>query len=219
MARLRVHNFTISLDGFGAGSGQRLDAPMGDHVEGLHAWMFATAFGRAMFGGSGGTTGVDNEFAVAGDDGIGATIMGRHMFAPAAGPWPDPSWRGWWGETPPYGHDVFVMTHQPRPDLVMDGGTVFHFVTGSPEDVLAQAVEAADGGDVRLGGGASTVDQFLRAGLVDDLHLVISPILVGSGARLFTDLAGLPDGYRVSALTPSDTSGVVHATITRRDPA
>ena len=217
MPKLRVHNFSISLDGYSAGPHQRLDVPMGDHVEGrLHTWMFDTAYGAAMFGGTGGTTGIDDQFAIAGDENIGATIMGRHMFAPADGPWPDPSWRGWWGDTPPYGHDVFVLTHRPVPDLVMAGGTVFHFTSEAPETVLEQAFEAAEGRDVRIGGGASTVNQYLARGLVDELHVVVTPVLIGSGARLFGDLADLPDGYAVTALTPSDTSGVVHATIARR---
>jgi dihydrofolate reductase len=207
MARLRVHAFTLTVDGFAAGRDQRADAPFGDGVDGLHGWMFAS------FRGDG--TGADHAEFLAGSENIGATIMGRNMFGPIRGEWPDESWRGWWGETPPYGHDVFVLTHHPRPSLPMDGGTTFHFVEATPTEVLAQATEAAGGADVRLGGGASTVRAFLAEGLVDEMHLVIVPILAGAGERLFEGLDALPEGYRVEALVPGE-SGNVHARVVRR---
>jgi len=207
MARLRVHAFTLTLDGFGTGTNQRADAPFGDGVEGLHEWMFAS------FRGEG--TGVDHAEFLAGNENVGATIMGRNMFGPVRGAWPDESWRGWWGETPPYGHDVFVLTHHPRPSLPMDGGTTFHFVDASPTEVLAQATEAAGGADVRLGGGVATLRAFLAEGLVDEMHLVIAPILAGAGERLFDGLDALPAGYRVDALVPGE-SGNVHARVLRR---
>ncbi len=207
MARLRVHAFTLTLDGFATGTDQRADAPFGDGVDGLHEWMFAS------FRGEG--TGADHAAFLAGNENIGATIMGRNMFGPIRGGWPDESWRGWWGETPPYGHDVFVLTHHPRPSLPMDGGTTFHFVEATPTEVLAQATEAAGGADVRLGGGASTVRAFLAEGLVDEMHLVIVPILAGAGERLFEGLDALPAGYRVEALVPGE-SGNVHARVVRR---
>ena len=207
MARLRVHAFTLTLDGFATGTDQRADAPFGDGVDGLHEWMFAS------FRGEG--TGADHAAFLAGNENIGATIMGRNMFGPIRGEWPDESWRGWWGETPPYGHDVFVLTHHPRPSLPMDGGTTFHFVEATPTEVLAQATEAAGGADVRLGGGASTVRAFLAEGLVDEMHLVIVPILAGAGERLFEGLDALPAGYRVEALVPGE-SGNVHARVVRR---
>jgi len=207
MARLRVHAFTITLDGFGTGTDQRVDAPFGDGVEGLHEWMFPS------FRGEG--TGADDAAFRAGEENIGATIMGRNMFGPVRGEWPDESWRGWWGETPPYGHDVFVLTHHPRPSLPMDGGTTFHFLEAAPAEVLARATEAAGGRDVRLGGGVATVRAFLAEGLVDELHLVVAPILAGAGERLFEGLEGLPAAYRVDSLVPGGV-GNAHVTVVRR---
>jgi dihydrofolate reductase len=207
MARLRVHALTMTLDGYASGTDQRADAPFGDGVEGLHDWM------EPSFRGEG--TGVDHAAFLAGEEDGGATIRGRNMFGPVRGPWPDESWRGWWGETPPYHHDVFVLTHHSRPSLPMQGGTTFHFVDATPRDVLAQAVDAAGGRDVRLGGGVATVRAFLDEGLVDELHLVIAPILAGAGERLFGGLAGLPRGYRVEGFVLGG-SGAVHATVVRR---
>ncbi|MBT2394914.1 dihydrofolate reductase family protein [Streptomyces sp. ISL-100] len=210
MPKLRVHNFTISLDGFAAGPHQRRDAPFGDGADGLHDWMFAT---RTMYG-PGGVEGLDNEFVVRSEAGIGATIMGRNMFGPVRGPWQDESWKGWWGDNPPFHHDVFVLTHHLRPSLPMEGGTTFHFTDGSPEAVLRRAFEAADGQDVRLGGGAATIQQFLRAGLVDEMHVVIVPMFIGAGERLFDNLSGGLDGYEVVELTSSQA--VTHAVVKRR---
>jgi len=214
MPTLRVHNFTITLDGYGAGTNQRPDAPFGDGVDGLHDWMFATRAWRAEEGLDGGDEGLDNEGVVRYNAGIGATIMGRNMFGPVRGPWPDHSWTGWWGSNPPFHHDVFVLTHHPRPSVAMDGGTTFHFVDGTPEAVLSQAFEAANGQDVRIGGGAATIQQFLRAGLVDEMHLVIAPILAGAGERLFDHVDGALAGYQCVELASSKT--VTHARIVRR---
>lgn len=195
MPKLRVHNLAISLDGYAAGPNQSLDNPLGVGGPGLHEWVFATRTGRHMFGTDGGDEGLDDEFVVQGDLGIGATIMGRNMFGPIRGPWDNDEWNGWWGDDPPYHHPVFVLTHYPHPSIPMQGGTTFHFVHDGIEAALEQAFNAADGNDVRIGGGASTVQQYLRAGLIDDMHLVIVPILLGRGERLFDHLDGGPDGY------------------------
>ncbi|MGW4355411.1 dihydrofolate reductase family protein [Nocardia sp. NPDC004582] len=212
MPKLRVHNYAVSLDGFAAGPGQGPDTPLGVGGQHLHDWVFRTRYGRHMIGEPGGDPGPDNDFLAAGDVNIGATIMGRNMFGPVRGEWPDHSWTGWWGDNPPYHHDTFVMTHHPRPALPMKGGTTFHFVSGTPEQVLAQAFEAAQGQDVRLGGGASTVRAFLAAGLIDDLHMAIVPTFLGTGERLFDNLGTLP-GYRVSEMLA--TSAVTHVWLTK----
>jgi dihydrofolate reductase len=184
----RAHNIAISLDGYLAGPDQSIDHPLGVGGPLLHEWVFATRTGAAMLGGDGGETGVDDDFLAKGTDGIGATIIGRNMFGPVRGPWPDESWNGWWGEDPPYHHQVFVLTHHARPDLTMDGGTTFHFVTDGIESAHQQAFQAAAGADVRVGGGAATIQAYLRAGLLDELHLAIVPVLLGSGERLFDNL-------------------------------
>ena len=175
MSKLRVHNFSVSLDGYAAGPDQSLDNPLGVGGMQLHNWAFATRTFRAMFGEEGGDDGVDDRFAAAGEVGLGATIMGRNMFGPIRGDWPDNSWQGWWGEDPPYHHDTFVLTHHPRESVTMEGGTVFHFVTDGIEAALERAVAAADGQDVRLAGGVSAIQQYLRAGLVDEMHLAYAP--------------------------------------------
>jgi dihydrofolate reductase len=195
MSKLRVHNFTTSLDGYGAGPDQSLDNPLGVGATGLHEWVFATRSGRRMTGTPGGDEGLDDDFVAQGDVGIGATIMGRNMFGPIRGPWEGDPWTGWWGENPPFHHPVFVLTHHMRPSITMEGGTTFHFVDDDIESVLDQAFSAAAGKDVRLGGGAATVQQFLRARLIDDLHLAIVPVLLGRGERLFDHLDGGPYGY------------------------
>ena len=210
MARLRVHNFSISLDGYGAGPDQSREAGLGVGGERLHEWMFRTRFWREMIGNPGGEDGVDQDFALAGVTGIGATIMGRNMFGPIRGEWDDPDWRGWWGDDPPYHHPVFVLTHHPHDPIEMDGGTTFHFVTDGIESALAQATTAAGGDDIRLGGGAATIQQYLRAGLVDDLHVVVAPILLGAGERLFDHLDGAVDGYECAELVASPTASVDH---------
>jgi len=214
MAKLRVHNFSVSVDGFGAGSDQGLENPLGVGGEQLHEWMFRTRGGRRMIGQEGGEEGLDQDFWTEGVEGIGATIMGRNMFGPVRGPWRDESWTGWWGDEPPYHHPVFVLTHHSRPPIEMQGGTTFHFVDGGIEEALTRAFEAAGGQDVRLGGGASTVQQYLRAGLVDMLHFVISPVLLGRGERLFEGLGDLPEGYEVSEIVGSRT--VAHVRVTKK---
>jgi dihydrofolate reductase len=196
MSKLCVRSFAISLDGYGAGPEQSPSNPMGRGGHGLHEWLFPTRTGRKMFGKEGGETGVDDEFAAQGFENLGAWILGRNMFGPVRGAWPDESWRGWWGETPPYHTPVFVLTHHARQPLEMDGGTTFHFVTDGIESALRQARAAAQGRDIRLGGGVQTVRQYLTAGLLDDLHLVISPVLLGSGEALFAGIDLPRLGYR-----------------------
>lgn len=188
MAKLRVHSFALSLDGYGAGPRQDLEHPLGVGGPALMEWFFPTRLWRRMQGQDGGETGVDNELAEQGFAGIGAWILGRNMFGPVRGPWPDERWQGWWGEEPPYRTPVFVLTHHPRASLRMAGGTEFHFVTDGIESALRQAREAADGLDVRLGGGVATVREYLRAGLVDELHLALRPVLLGSGEHLLGGL-------------------------------
>jgi dihydrofolate reductase len=207
MSRLRVESFAISLDGYGAGPNQSLENPLGVGGMGLHTWAFTTRTFRAMFGQEGGETGVDDTFARRGFANIGAWILGRNMFAPSRGPWPDDGWKGWWGPTPPYRCPVFVLTHHARPSLPMDGGTTFHFVTGGHREALQRAVEAAGGKDVRVGGGAATIRQYLADGLIDELHLAVSPVLLGSGEHLLGGLDLLQLGYRVveHAATPHAT--------------
>jgi dihydrofolate reductase len=210
MSKLRVHNISVSLDGYAAGPAQGLEEPLGVGGERLHDWMFTTRTWRGMIGEAGGDEGVDDDFMRRGGEGIGATIMGRNMFGPVRGPWPDESWTGWWGDEPPYHHPVFVLTHHPRPPLTMKGGTVFHFVTDGIEAALDRAREAAGGLDVRLGGGAATVQQYMRAGLLDELHLAIVPILLGGGARL---LDGELPGYGCASFVAS--SAAMHVTLVR----
>jgi dihydrofolate reductase len=210
--RLRVHNIAVSLDGFAAGPGQDTDNPLGVGGERLHTWIFETRFGRSMMGQPGGDEGVDNDFLEGGDVDIGATVMGRNMFGPIRGTWPDDSWTGWWGDEPPYHHDVFVLTHHARADLPMKGGTTFHFVTDGPEAALARAVEAADGKDVRLAGGASTIKEYLHAGLVDEMHVAVVPLLLGAGERLLD--GEIAAGYEVAEYVPS--AAVAHYRFTRR---
>jgi dihydrofolate reductase len=213
MARLRVHNFTVSLDGFAAGPWQSPENPLGEGGLQLHEWIFQTKSMHELQGRDGGETGVSDDLFRARTVGVGATIMGRNMFGPVRGPWPDESWRGWWGEDPPFGHDVFVLTHHPRTDLVMHNGTAFHFTGAAPHDVLEMAMQAAGGQDVVLGGGPATIRQFLAAGLVDEMHLAIAPVLLGEGERLFGHLAADITGYSCSGLTCS--AGIAHARITR----
>jgi dihydrofolate reductase len=214
MSRLRVHGFAISLDGFGAGPDQSLENPLGIGGMGLHEWAFATRTFRQMFGQEGGSTGVDDAFAARGFENIGAWIMGRNMFAPSRGDWPDDGWKGWWGDNPPYHCDVFVLTHHRRKSFAMEGGTTFHFVTGGIEDALQRAFAAAGGKDVRVGGGAATIQQYLRARLLDELHIAFAPKLLGSGEALFggIDLPAL--GYEVTehVATPAATHVVLTKT-------
>lgn len=197
MGKLRVAGFSISLDGYGAGPGQSLENPMGIDGLDIHEWVFPTAtFRQRVLGEEGGTTGVDDSFAARGFEGVGAWIMGRNMFGPVRGPWPDLDWTGWWGETPPFHTQVFVLTRHSRPSLEMAGGSVFHFITDGIEAALERALAAAGNKDVRLGGGVATVRQYLRAGLVDEMHLAIAPCLLGAGERLFDSVDLRTPGYR-----------------------
>ena len=195
MSKVRVQSFAISIDGYGAGPDQDLQNPLGVNGPELMEWFFHTRVWRKMHGQPDGETGVDNEMAELGFAGIGAWILGRNMFGPIRGPWPDDSWKGWWGEEPPYHTPVFVLTHHARPPVSMAGGTEFRFVTGGIEDALAQARAAAGGLDVRVGGGVSTIRQYLRAGLIDELCLAIRPVLLGSGEQLLSGLDLRSLGY------------------------
>ncbi|MBX3607018.1 MAG: dihydrofolate reductase family protein [Piscinibacter sp.] len=203
MSRLRVESFSISLDGYGAGPAQDLDNPLGIGGKALHEWAFATRTFRRLFGMEGGSTGVDDELAQRGFDNVGAWILGRNMFGPVRGPWPDESWRGWWGEEPPYHVPVFVLTHHARPPLAMAGGTTFHFVTDGLPAALERARAAAGGRDVRMGGGVATIREGLRAGLIDEMHLAVSPVLLGQGEHLLhgIDLPAL--GFRCTRHVPT----------------
>jgi dihydrofolate reductase len=216
MTRVRVHNFTISLDGYGAGPDQTRETPLGVGGESLHAWFLPTRTFQQIIGKPGGTTGVEDEIAGRMGQGVGAYIMGRNMFGPVRGPWPDDTWRGWWGNNPPYHCPVFVLTHHARAPIEMDGGTVFHFVTSGIRDAYDRAVAAADGKDIQIGGGVSTVRQYLEAGLIDELHVAIAPILLGSGEHLFRDLDLTALGYECTTHQPTATA--THVTLTRRRP-
>ena len=206
MGKLRVNAFSVSLDGFGAGPGQDLQNPMGVGAMRVHEWVFPTRSFRAMHGGGGegGETGIDNDFSVAAMDNLGAWILGRNMFGPVRGPWPNDEWKGWWGPNPPYHVPVFVLTHYPRAPLEMEGGNVFHFVTGGIEEALTLAKRAARDKDVRVGGGAATVRQYLSARLIDTLHIAVSPFLLGAGENLFAGLDLAASGYQVSARTAGE---------------
>ena len=200
--KLRVHNFTLSLDGYGAGTDQSIDEPLGVRGRELHEWAFATRHFQEMLGtDGGGDEGVDNRFAAAGDERIGATVMGRNMFGPIRGDWPDDSWRGWWGDDPPYHSAVFVLTHHPREPVEMEGGTTFYFVTDGIHAALERARDAAGARDVKIGGGVSTVRQYLQAGLIDELHFALSPVLLGRGEAMFEGLDLPALGYRVTTST------------------
>jgi dihydrofolate reductase len=196
MTQVRVASFSISLDGFGAGPNQDIDNPLGVGGADLHQWVFPTrTLQRVLFRSEGGTTGIDDDFAARGFANIGAWILGRNMFGPMRGPWADLNWKGWWGDNPPYHVPVFVLTHHARPSIEMEGNTTFHFVTGGIHEALDRARQAADGKDVRIGGGPATIRQYLRAGLIDELHLAIAPVLLGSGERLFDAIDARALGY------------------------
>ncbi|GAA4671173.1 dihydrofolate reductase family protein [Frondihabitans cladoniiphilus] len=214
MSRVRVHNFAISLDGYGAGAEQSLEAPFGHAGGRLMQWFMGTPTFRAMQGASGGSEGVDAAFASRWATGIGAEIMGRNKFGPQRGEWPDDGWQGWWDDDPPFHTPVFVLTHHPRPPLEMKGGTTFHFIDATPEEALAQAREAAGDDDVRIGGGVETVREFLAADLVDHLHVVVVPIVLGRGERLWDGLEGLEERFDIEAV--ASPSGVTHLTFSRR---
>ena len=213
MSKVRVHNFSISLDGFGTGEDLTLDAPFGHAGHRLHEWMFATRFGHVLLGQEGGSEGVDQAMADQFAPGIGAEIMGAGKFGPPG--WQDdPDWRGWWGEDPPFHTPTYVLTHRPRASMEMQGGTTFHFLDATPTEALAVAREGAGDLNVRIGGGPTTVRSFLAAGLVDHLHVVQVPILLGRGVRLWDGLEGLEEQYDVEAV--STPGGVTHLTFARR---
>jgi dihydrofolate reductase len=196
MSKLLVRNFSVSLDGFGAGPNQTLDNPLGIGGGALHEWIFATRSGRRMIGEEGGSEGLDDGFFESRDTDVGATIMGRNMFGPIRGPWGDDEWTGWWGGNPPFHHSVFVLTRHSRAPSEMEGGTTFYFVNSGIEDALDAARDAAGDADVLVGGGASTIRQYLAAGLIDDMQLAIVPVLLGSGERLFENLGPSIGDYK-----------------------
>ena len=213
MSKLRVAAFSLSLDGFGAGPDQSPEEPLGKGGEALHDWYVPTRTFQTLHGRDGGTTGVDDDFAVRANANLGAWIMGRNMFGPVPGAPPDDNWKGWWGANPPFHGPVFVLTHKPRAPIVMEGGTTYTFVTDSIEAVLARAKQAANGRDVLLLGGVHTIRQYLRAGLVDEMHLAIAPQLLGSGEHLLADidLPGL--GYRLAEHAPGQNA--THVVVTK----
>jgi dihydrofolate reductase len=203
MPKLRVHCFTVSIDGYGAGPNQDLANPLGVGGLALHDWFFATRTFRRMHGKEGGTAGVDEDFAARGFENIGAWILGRNMFGPVRGPWPDEQWKGWWGDSPPYHTPVFVLTNHPRASITMEGGTTFHFVTDGIHAALERAQEAAGHQDIRLGGGVATVRQYLRAKLVDEMHLALAPALLGSGESLLSGMDLPKLGYQCTQYLPT----------------
>jgi dihydrofolate reductase len=215
MSKLRLESFTISLDGFGAGPDQDLNNPLGMGGTALHGWALSTrTFQKHLFGSDNGADGIDEDFAARGFRNIGAWILGRNMFGPVRGPWPDESWRGWWGENPVYHVPVFVLTHHARAPLVMEGGTTFHFVTDGIDSALAQAREAAGDRDVRVGGGVNTIQQYLRQRLIDEMHIAIAPVLLGSGERLFEGVNLPALGYACTRCERSELA--THVLISRQ---
>jgi dihydrofolate reductase len=218
MAKLKF-SMTMSLDGYVAGPNQTLENPLGEGGESLHDWAVATRSFRAAHGMEGGETGLDDSYAARWNENIGATIMGRNMFGPVRGPWGDEKWNGWWGDDPPFHTPVFVLTHHPREPVDMEGGTTFHFVTDGIEAPLERAAEAAGGKDVSLGGGAETVQQYLRAGLIDELEIHVVPVLLGGGARLFENLDGGPAGYECVGMGMANPATAAHYTYARASSA
>jgi len=222
MSRLRVNAFGISIDGYGAGPDQDLDNPMGVGGMDLHNWVLGTKtfqtmsadFAGSLIGDRVGREGVDDDFAARGFENIGAWVMGRNMFGPIRGPWPDDSWKGWWGSNPPYHTPVFVLTHHPRPSVTMQGGTTFHFVTNGIDAALKRATEAAGGKDIRLGGGVATIRQYFSAGLIDEIHLALSPVLLGSGEHLFAGIDAMKLGYDCTEHVA--TSQATHMVLVKR---
>ena len=214
MPKLRVHSFAVSLDGYGAGPAQDLQNPLGVNGPELMEWFFHSRTWRSMHGQPGGETGVDDAIAQRGFANFGAWILGRNMFGPVRGPWPDDSWKGWWGDEPPYHVPAFVLTHHPRPPITMQGGTTFHFVTDGIHAALEQARAAAGDRDVRIGGGVATVRQYLQAGLVDDLHLAVRPVLLGTGEPLLAGLDLRALGYECTESVAGERA--THLFISRR---
>jgi dihydrofolate reductase len=214
MSKLLVRSFSLSLDGFGAGPDQDINNPLGVGGMAMVQWLFPTRTFAQVHGQAGGETGIDEDFAALGFQNIGAWILGRNMFGPIRGPWPDDNWKGWWGDTPPYHTPVFVLTHHPREPLAMNGGTTFHFVTGGIHAALERATAAAGGKDVRLGGGVSTIRQYLQAGLVDEMDVAMSPVLLGSGENLFAGMDMAKLGYACIKRVPSPN--VTHVIIAKK---
>ena len=206
MQKLRVASFSVSIDGFGAGPNQDIENPLGVGGMELHNWVFPTKTFQQMMGNEGGTTGIDNDFVSRGFSNIGAWILGRNMFAPIRGAWPDEEWKGWWGDSPPYHVPVFVLTNHERNSIEMDGGTTFHFVTEGIHAALDRAFESAQGKDVRLGGGVSTIRQYLEARLIDEMHIAMSPVLLGSGENLFSGINLVSLGYKCTEQVPTDNA-------------
>lgn len=211
--KVRVSSYAVSADGFGAGPDQSLENPLGVGGEQLHKWFFPTETFQGMYGDGKGCAGVDNDFAARGMDGIGAWILGRNMFAHSRGDWVDDGWQGWWGEEPPYRCEVFILTHYPRPSFAMKGGTVFHFVTEGIEVALERARKAAGDLDVRIGGGAETIRQYLKAGLIDELHIAVSPVVLGRGEPFWEGLDFPALGYGIVDSTAGE--GATHLRIAR----
>ncbi len=215
MTRVRVESYTISLDGYGVGPDQSLQSPLGVGGEDLHQWLLPTrTLQRTLFGNDGGTTGIDDEFAARGFKNVGAWILGRNMFAHSRGAWPDDNWKGWWGDNPPYHVPTFILTHHAHPPIEMEGGTTFHFITGGIHEALERARDAAKGGDVRIGGGANTIQQYLRAGFIDEMHYAISPVLLGSGERLFEGVDTRALGYECVQFVATDKA--THVVLRRK---
>jgi dihydrofolate reductase len=217
MSLVRVQNFSISLDGFGVGEDQRLEAPFGHAGARLLEWAIPTRTftDMGLHGKQEGSAGVDEVFASRWNTGVGAEIMGRNKFAPKPGPWPDDSWRGWWGDNPPFHTPVIVLTHHPRPPLELEGGTTFYFINAEPAEALRQARELAGGLDIRIGGGTTTIREFLQADLIDEMHIAVVPIILGRGERLWDGLEGLENRFHIEAV--ASPSGVIHLTFWRRD--
>jgi len=214
MPKLRVNSFSVSLDGYGAGPSQSVQDPLGVGGENLHRWVVATRTFRQLFGNQGGSTGADDDFARRGFDNVGAWILGRNMFGPVRGPWPDDSWKGWWGDEPPYHCEVFVLTHHARESFSMKGDTTFHFVTNGIEDALERARRSARGKDVRLGGGVATIQQYWRARLIDELHLAFAPVFLGSGESLLDGIDVAELGYEVTEHVA--TSAATHIVLAKK---
>jgi dihydrofolate reductase len=214
MSQVRVQGFAVSLDGFAAGPSQDMQNPLGVRGPELMDWFFATRMWRSMHGQDGGETGIDHRMAEQGFENIGAWVLGRNMFGPVRGPWPDENWRGWWGDEPPYHVPVFVLTHHARKPLQMKGGTTFHFITGGIEDALDRAKAAANGRDVRIGGGVATVRQYLQARLIDRMHLALRPVLLGAGENLFHGIDLHTLGYEVAQVAAGERAA--HMVVRRR---
>lgn len=214
MTKLRVFSISVSLDGYAAGPNQSLDHPLGVGGKAMHEWLFATRTFQVIHGREGGVTGPDDDFAARGFSNIGAWIIGRNMFGPFRGEWPDDQWKGWWGDNPPFHVPVFVLSHYPRKSITMAGGTTFHFVTGGIQAALKRAQESAGGKDIRLGGGVATIQQYLRARLIDEMHLAIVPILLGSGEQIFAGLDAAALGYVCTE--HGATANALHVVLTRK---